>query len=115
MEDALFLFRSIYISYTIPTAVAFFPPALSKCAYLTRLGVYVPPERAGICRTSEVYHRTLSGVYRITLTEIHLSPQPPRKTDLPSAPRFTRVLLTAKLAANGKSIPSVKSLFYRSP
>ena len=48
-----------------------------------------------------------------------LPPHPARDlspaTDLPSAPRFTRVLLTAKLAANGKSIPSVKFLFYRSP
>ena len=61
MEDALFLFCSIYISYTMPTAVAFFPPVLSKCAYFTRLGVYVPPERAGICRPSEAYYRTLSG------------------------------------------------------
>lgn len=107
MEDALFLFRSIYISYTMPTAVAFFPPALSGCAYITQVGVYVPPERAGICHPREVY--------LCTLTEIHISPQPLRKTDLPSAPRFPRVLLTAKLAANGKSIPSVKFLFYRSP
>ena len=45
MEDALFLFRSIYISYTMPTAVAFFPPVLSGCAYITQVGVYIPPER----------------------------------------------------------------------
>ena len=108
------------------------------CVYPTRVGQYLYPERGSTSVPSEVYYRTSSEVYHSTLSEVYhptpsevyyrtpngvyyctlleiCRPQPLRKTDLPSAPRFTRGLLTAKLAANGKSIPSVKFLFYRSP
>lgn len=78
-------------------------------------GLSQHPERGLPVHLERGVLRTPNGVYYCTLNGIYRSPQPLRKTDLPSAPRFTRVLLSAKLAANGKSIPSVKSLFYRSP
>ena len=53
MEDALFLFRSIYISYTMPTAVAFFSASIKQvcishsawCVCPTRSSGYLPPAR----------------------------------------------------------------------
>ena len=63
MEDALFLFRSIYISYTMPTAVAFFPPVLSGCAYITQVGVYIPSERGSTSIPSGAVPLSRAGQY----------------------------------------------------